>query len=66
MFFSGEVNRLELELQRVHNENLKNESHSYTDSADCTSNGDTKPADYVNKLQSDIQHFKSKNSFIFY
>ncbi|KAG8185736.1 hypothetical protein JTE90_000722 [Oedothorax gibbosus] len=54
----GEVNRLELELQRVQNENLKNESHSYTDSADCTSNGDTKPADYVNKLQSDIQHFK--------
>lgn len=54
----GEVNRLELELQRVQKENLKNETLLHSDSEDCTSNGEVKPEDYVNKLQNDIQQLK--------
>ncbi|KAF8782453.1 sarcolemmal membrane-associated protein-like [Argiope bruennichi] len=55
---SSEVNRLELELQRVQKENLKNESLSYSETDDFTSNGDVKPADYLNKLQVDVQNLK--------
>ncbi|XP_035215099.1 sarcolemmal membrane-associated protein-like, partial [Stegodyphus dumicola] len=55
---SCEVNRLELELQRVQKENLKNEALMYSETEDFTSNGDIKPSDFVNKLQSDIQQLK--------
>ncbi|CAL1273219.1 unnamed protein product [Larinioides sclopetarius] len=55
---SSEVNRLELELQRVQKENLKNESLTYSETDDCTSNGDVKPADYLNKLQVDVQNLR--------
>ncbi|XP_015907081.1 sarcolemmal membrane-associated protein [Parasteatoda tepidariorum] len=55
---SCEVNRLELELQRVQKENFKNESLSNSETDECTSNGDAKPPDYVNKLQADVQHLK--------
>lgn len=55
---SCEINRLELELQRVQKENLKNESFSNSETDDCTSNGDAKPPDYVNKLQADVQQLK--------
>ncbi|GFS92919.1 sarcolemmal membrane-associated protein [Nephila pilipes] len=55
---SGQINRLELELQRVQKENLKNESLTYSETDDCTSNGDAKPADYLNKLQADVQQLK--------
>lgn len=57
----GEVNRLELELQRVQKENLKNESlHNFSEKDDFTSNGEAKPEDYVNKLETEIQSLKSK------
>ncbi|KFM77362.1 Sarcolemmal membrane-associated protein, partial [Stegodyphus mimosarum] len=55
---SCEVNRLELELQRVQKENLKNEALIYSETEDFTSNGDIKPSDFVNKLQNDIQQLK--------
>ncbi|GFW43632.1 sarcolemmal membrane-associated protein [Trichonephila clavipes] len=54
----GQINRLELELQKVQKENLKNESLTYSETGDCTSNGDAKPADYLNKLQLDVHQLK--------
>lgn len=57
-FIIGEVNRLELELQRVQKENLKNENLQNSD--EYTSNGESKPEDYVNKLEAEIQSLKSK------
>ncbi|GIY19576.1 sarcolemmal membrane-associated protein [Caerostris darwini] len=54
----GEVNRLELELQRVQKENLKNEALTNSEAEDCTSNGDAKPLDYLNRLQLDMQQLK--------
>ncbi|GIY98963.1 sarcolemmal membrane-associated protein [Caerostris extrusa] len=54
----GEVNRLELELQRVQKENLKNEALTNSEAGDCTSNGDAKPLDYLNRLQLDMQQLK--------
>lgn len=57
-FIIGEVNRLELELQRVQKENLKNENLQNSD--EYTSNGVSKPEDYVNKLEAEIQSLKSK------
>lgn len=56
-FIIGEVNRLELELQRVQKENLKNENFQ---NDEYTSNGESKPEDYVNKLEAEIQSLKSK------
>ncbi|GBL63897.1 hypothetical protein AVEN_210836-1, partial [Araneus ventricosus] len=61
---SSEVNRLELELQRVQKENLKNESLTYSETDDCTSNGDVKPSDYLNKLQVDVQNLRSELKFL--
>ena len=58
IFIVGEVNRLELELQRVQKENLKNEN--LQNSEEYTSNGESKPEDYVNKLEAEIQNLKSK------
>lgn len=61
----GEVNRLELELQRVQKENLKNEVlHNFSEKEDYTSNGETKPEDYVNKLEAEIQSLKSKFAYL--
>ncbi|GFR04719.1 sarcolemmal membrane-associated protein [Trichonephila clavata] len=54
----GQINLLELELQKVQKENLKNESLTYSETGDCTSNGDAKPADYLNKLQLDVHQLK--------
>lgn len=56
---TGEVNRLELELQRVQKENLKNEALLQSEKEDYTSNGESKPEDYVNRLETEIHSLKS-------